>query len=130
MDNILSTQVNKKLAWLLVSLIILQNLLPVQSHTQMVTTDTGRTVLMCTLDGLQEVSVNEDGLFSEQQVQQHNIFSAAINFSELMSSATTVVKVFQIPSIFIPSLILAIVNTVNITTDTKSFQLIRAPPFS
>lgn len=130
MKQILHTKYNNNLAWLLMLLIVIQNLLPLQTHTKAVVTDSGRTVIMCTLDGLKSISLDEQGHVSNSVVQQHNALSAPIQFSELMTSATTAVKSFQIPSTFIPEQTLSYFTTSYLKTNSNSFQLIRAPPFS
>jgi len=130
MKQILHTKYNNNLAWLLMLLIVVQNLLPLQTHTKAVVTDSGRTVIMCTLDGLKSIILDKQGHVSDETVQQHNALSAAIQFSELMASATTAVKSLQISTTFIPSLTLATFISVYLKINSNRFQLIRAPPFS
>ena len=127
MNQILNKQYRHLLALSLVLLIIVQNLLPIQTHTKAVVTDSGRTIIVCTLEGLQTVSLDEFGQVDDS-VQHHQTLTAATQFSELMSTATSAVNSFQITSFFVPSVKDISFATTSFKLLSKSFQLIRAPP--
>ena len=129
MPNVL--YINKQnmtpLALLLVLLIIVQNLLPVQTHTKVVVTDSGRTIIVCTLDGLKTVSL--DGFSNPtNEANAPQTFTAAIQFSELMASATAAVNTFQVTTRFVPSLLLSYLHSISLKISLDRFKLIRAPP--
>lgn len=128
MKNILYKQHNENFIWLLMFLIVLQNIFPLQSHTKTVMTDTGRMVLICTLEGMVPLSLDENNHITEQQHLEGSLSSVAILFSELMSSAITIDKLAPWFSIFLPKLIIPPFFTIDLFTFNKSFQLIRAPP--
>jgi len=72
-----------------------QIFLPIQSHTRAVQTDSGRTVVLCTLQGYQTVQLDEQGRIIESQYESQTQTSAAVKFSQLLAHATPVVFSFE-----------------------------------
>lgn len=64
-----------------------QIFLPIQSHTRAIQTNTGRTVVVCTLQGYQTLQLDEKGRIIESQYESQTQTSAAVKFSQLLAHA-------------------------------------------
>ncbi len=117
-----------QIAWLLALFIVLQNAMPLQAHTTMVTTASGETVIMCTLNGLKAISVDEDGLPSAHQIQQHNADSAAMQLSNLLAHASPALPAFSFTLIDLFISTPTIFNSVTLPPTKALIRAIRAPP--
>lgn len=117
------------IAWLLVLLIVIQNLFPVQTHTKEAITDSGRSILVCTLDGLKTLKIYNQESVSDQLYQQTNLLSPAIQFSELLFSSTTALNDFFLITVITTKVTLTNLFSLHLNLKHNSFQLIRAPPF-
>lgn len=77
-----------QLAALLSLLLLLQGMLPMQLHTKLVRDQHGVLVEVCTIDGLQSVTIDFDTPVSEDGHSPDKERTAAMALSDLMSEAT------------------------------------------
>lgn len=121
----LSKNLSAHLAWLLALLVVAQNLLPIQSHTNYVTTESGQTILMCTLHGLQPADITS---MDKNALLQLDISSAAMQFSDLLSYATQALAFYSLQIHTVVELSLKPLPKINFSPFFKRSHAIRAPP--
>ncbi len=115
---------------LVVLTLFAQILLPIQSHTRLVKTGDGRLVVLCTLQGLVNAAVNDDGsLVDSGKLAQNTGKSAAIKFSQLLTSATPDPAFPRIPATPVIHAAPAISRLVAVAQPAFRRRPIRAPPF-
>jgi len=75
-------------ARILAVVMLVQVLIPIQAHTQLIQAENGRVVILCTLDGERAITVDDLGHVSDQQTAGSDLnHNAAIKFSLLMAEA-------------------------------------------
>ena len=79
-------------------LLIAQVLFPIQLHTRVAQTASGKTVILCTLQGHASAAVDDDQLDAAAQKTES---SPAVKFSQLLSTATPIpaVPIFTVEEI-------------------------------
>ena len=80
--------IRQTIAKLMVLVLFAQVLMPLQSHTRLVRTDGGRMVVLCTLQGLEQLQLDDQGQIVEKKFHSGNHHSAAVKFSQLLGGAS------------------------------------------
>jgi len=118
----------RNIVLMFVLILLAQTFLPLQSHTRVVLTDTGRVVVLCTLQGYQTVQFDEQGRITGKQYQSQAQTSAAVKFSQLLSYATPVLPIFDLASSDVDNFHFSETHQPVLKTDTGWYFSIRAPP--
>jgi len=117
--NRLSSHNHHGIIKMMVLLLFIQTLLPLQTHTRVARTDSGRLVVLCTLQGIQKVQLDDQGRIIEKGFHATTHSSAAVKFSQLLGSAS--------PSL--PTLILAHPTLRDTAPNTRSDTFIPTHPY-
>ena len=117
------------LIWLLVLALYTQAMMPVQTHTQMVQDDSGRMVVVCTLEGTKTVQVGDDGQIIEvDSLASSKHDSAAWTFSDLMAAAAPFAESPQIHQPELNTSDFPAYYQLALRNNRQQIRSIRAPP--
>lgn len=103
------------------ALLVLQLALPLQAHSHLQRNDLGITVAVCTLQGLQAVSL--DPAAGDAPAR-----SAAMAFSDLINDTSPMVAALSPPSLQLASAVIVDSPAPQVPYRTAIFGSIRAPP--
>ena len=116
------------LVWLLALALYTQAMMPVQTHTQVVQDDTGRMVVVCTLEGMKTVQVIDGQIIEVDSLASSKHESAAWSFSDLMAAAAPFAEA---PTVYPPELNASqppVYYQLALTEGRQQVRAIRAPP--